>query len=198
MNLMMDISKGLENTDIVDKKYVPLAKAAFDKGVEIILKTQFELNGKKAAWCAQYDEVTLQPAKARSYELPSLSGSESVDIVRVLMRVDHPSVTIKQAVAAAIEWFEKSKITGYKTQRIADSTQPRGQDVIVVPDANSTIWARFYDLETNKPFFCDRDGIKKNTLAEIGNERRAGYAWYGTWPMKLISEEYPAWKKDHP
>ena len=22
-------------------------------------------------------------------------------------------------------------------------------------------WARFYDLETGKPFFCDRDGIKK-------------------------------------
>ena len=196
MNLMMDISKRINNTDALDKKYVTLAKTAFDKGVEIILKTQLELNGKKAVWCAQYDEITLQPAKARSYELPSLSGSESVDIIRVLMRVDHPSTEIKQAIAGAINWFEESKITGYKTERIKDSLQLRGQDVIVVPDAASVIWARFYDLETNKPFFCDRDGIKKNTLAEIGNERRAGYAWYGTWPLKLISEDYPNWQKD--
>lgn len=21
-----------------------------------------------------------------------------------------------------------------------------------------TLWARFYELETNRPFFCDRDG----------------------------------------
>lgn len=195
MNLMMDISKGINNTDVLDKKYVPLAKAAFDKGVGIILKTQLTMHGKKAVWCAQYDEVSLQPAKARAYELPSLSGSESADIVRVLMRVEHPSAAVKQSIADAINWFEESKITGYKTQRIKDSTQPRGQDVIVVPAAGSVMWARFYDLDTNQPFFCDRDGIKKNTLAEIGNERRTGYAWYGVWPLKLISEEYPAWKK---
>ncbi len=28
-------------------------------------------------WCAQHDEKTLQPAKARAVELPSLSGLES-------------------------------------------------------------------------------------------------------------------------
>jgi PelA/Pel-15E family pectate lyase len=198
MNLMMDISKGISNMDVLNKKYVPLAKAAFDKGIDIILRTQLELNGKKTVWCAQYDEVSLKPAKARAYELPSLSGSESAEIVRVLMRVDHPSSAIKQSIADAIKWFEASKITGYKTERIRDSLQPRGQDVIVVPGANSVMWARFYDLETNKPFFCDRDGIKKNSLAEIGNERRTGYAWYGTWPLKLILEEYPAWEKAHP
>jgi PelA/Pel-15E family pectate lyase len=153
MNLMMDISKGIENTDVLDKKYIPLAKAAFDKGVDIILKTQLMLNGEKAVWCAQYDEITLLPAKARAYELPSLSGSESVDIARVLMRVDHPSAAIKQALAAAVKWFEAAKITGYKTQRIRDTTQPKGQDVIVVPDAGAIMWARFYDLETHKPFF---------------------------------------------
>jgi PelA/Pel-15E family pectate lyase len=146
-------------------------------------------------WCAQYDEVTLKPAKARAYELPSLSGSESAEIVRVLMRVDKPSRAVKQAIADAMDWFEASKITGYKTQRIKDSLQPKGVDVIVVPDAGSVMWARFYDLDTQKPFFCGRDGIKKATLAEIENERRAGYAWYGQWPLKLIQEEYPAWKK---
>ena len=28
-----------------------------------------------------------------------------------------------------------------------------------------TLWARFYELETNRPFFCDRDGIKKYDIS---------------------------------
>ena len=56
-------------------------------------------------------------------------------------------------------------------------------------------WARFYDLKTRKPVFCDRDGIPKATLAEIGHERRNNYSWYGTWPRTLLEKDYPAWKK---
>lgn len=194
MNLMLDISKGINNTEVLDKKYLVPAQKAFDKGVDIILKTQLKINGKKAVWCAQYDEITLQPDKARAYELPSLSGSESVELVRILMRIENPSAAIEQAVTDAVNWFEESKIAGYKTERIIDVSQPKGVDVVVVPDASSVMWARFYDLETNKPFFCDRDGIKKSTLAEIGIERRTGYAWYGVWPLKLIAEEYIKWK----
>jgi hypothetical protein len=37
--------------------------------------------------------------------------------------------------------------------------------------------------------------VKKYSLAEIGHERRNGYAWYGIWPQKLLSDEYPAWRK---
>ena len=56
------------------------------------------------------------------------------------------------------------------------------------------VWARFYDVETNEPFFAGRDGQKKKTIDEVENERRIGYAWYGTWPLKLITTEFPAWK----
>jgi pectinesterase len=39
----------------------------------------------------------------------------------------------------------------------------------MIPTANAKpIWARFMDLETNEPFFCDRDGIKKKSLDQIG------------------------------
>ena len=54
------------------------AQQAIDKAVECILKTQVMQDGKLTVWCAQHDERTLAPAKARAYELPSLSGSESV------------------------------------------------------------------------------------------------------------------------
>ena len=57
------------------------------------------------------------------------------------------------------------------------------------------IWARYYEIGTNKPFFSDRDGVKKYTIAEIGYERRNGYAWYGDWPQQLLETDYPAWMK---
>ncbi|HVF97585.1 MAG TPA: pectinesterase family protein, partial [Flavisolibacter sp.] len=58
-----------------------------------------------------------------------------------------------------------------------------------------TIWARFYDIETNKPFFTGRDGIKRWDVSHIESERRNGYAWYGTWPQKLLEKDYPVWLK---
>lgn len=54
------------------------AKQALDKGIDCIVKSQILVNGKPTVWCAQHDEVTLLPVKARAYELPSFSGQESV------------------------------------------------------------------------------------------------------------------------
>jgi hypothetical protein len=34
-------------------------------------------------------------------------------------------------------------------------------------------------------------------VKEIESERRNGYAWYGTWPEKLLKTEYPAWAKNN-
>lgn len=41
-------------------------------------------------------------------------------------------------------------------------------------------------------FFCDRDGVPKYTLKEIGSERRNGYAWYGNWGDSLAAA-YVMW-----
>ena len=55
------------------------------------------------------------------------------------------------------------------------------------------MWARFYDLETELPYVCDRDGIKKKSLEEIGYERRNGYSWYTDKPQEVLGK-YPVWK----
>jgi PelA/Pel-15E family pectate lyase len=66
---------------------------------------------------------------------------------------------------------------------------------IVVEDQDApAIWARFYDLKTNEPYFCDRDGIKRKTLAELSDERRNGYGWYTNTPAKVL-KKYPEWVK---
>ena len=194
MNLMWDITKGKNNMDLLNPSYKDKAVTAFNKGIDAILQTQITYNGKKTVWCAQHDEVTLQPALARAYELPSFSGFESVGVVRVLMLVEQPSAAVKQAIKDAMVWFEGAKVYDIATQKITDASQPTGQDVIVISSPGNILWARFYDLVNNKPMFCGRDGIPKTTLAEIENERRVGYTWYGNWAATLISTDYPNWK----
>ena len=65
----------------------------------------------------------------------------------------------------------------------------------MIKDPNAEpLWARFMELSDNTPFFCDRDGIKKASIAEIGQERRVGYSWYTNEPKEVL-KKYPAWKK---
>ncbi len=167
------------------------AKKAFDKGIQCFLDTQIIYQGKPAVWCAQHDSITLAPAKARSYELPSFSGSESVGIVQMLMDIANPSKEIVAAVNGAVQWFENNRIEGIK---IETETQKDGKkNRIVVEDENArTLWGRFYDLETSTIYFCSRDGIKRNSLAEISDDRRNGYSWYTNSPEKVL-KRYPEW-----
>jgi PelA/Pel-15E family pectate lyase len=181
---------------VLGQDYAKKARKAVDKGLTCILNTQVTFNGKLTVWAAQYDERKLVPAKARAFELPSLSSSESSNIVKFLMRQKNPSPEMIKAISNAVQWFDDVKIAGYKVERIDDPKQPKGKDVILVPDAASVIWARFYDLDKMKPMFVGRDSVPKKTLAEIENERRTGYAWYGVWGAKL-PKEYATWKKDN-
>lgn len=195
LNVLWDVAYGQAGFDAVDARLKEPAKKAVDKGIECILNTQVKVNGRLTVWCAQHDKTTLVPVKARSFELVSLSGQESVGIVEFLMKVPDPSPRIKEAINAAVQWLDAVKIKGYKYVDIEDKTQPKGKDRVVVKDDASTIWARFYDVDTNKPFFSGRDGVKKWNVSEIEVERRTGYAWYGTWPQRLLEKEYPEWKK---
>jgi PelA/Pel-15E family pectate lyase len=172
------------------------AKKALDKGLDTILKTQVVVNGKPTVWCAQHDEHTLAPAPARAYELVSLSGDESVGIIEYLMDIDHPSPEVIRAIQGAIDWFSRVKITGLRQERkpVPDST--KGFEVFVYADPTAPpMWARFYEIGTNRPMFSGRDGVKKYVMSEIEYERRTGYRWYIDSPAKLLNEDYPAWMK---
>lgn len=179
----------------IGEQYRKEAKRAVDCAVDMILKTQIVSRGRLTIWCAQHDYKTLKPTKARAYELPSFSGNESVKIVEFLMSLDKPTPSVKRAITSAVAFLDSIKITGVKVERIKDASQPSGQDMIVKTDATApTTWARFYDLDTHKPYFCGRDGAKKTTLAEIENERRVGYAWYGNWAADLLQKEFTKWQ----
>lgn len=196
VNIMNVIRPIGEETDYYSikpsKEVVEKCKKAFDKGVDCILKTQYKQNGVLTAWCAQHDEVTLAPANARAFELKSLSGYESVKIVLLLMSIEKPSPEIIAAVKGANTWFEKTKITNLEEKRVLnDNGNIIDKKMIPTQNANP-IWARFMDLDTNEPFFCDRDGIRKKSLDQIGDERRNGYSWYSD-AGKEVLQKFPAW-----
>ena len=191
--ILKEISEETEYYSIKpSKEILEKTKKAFDKGIDCILKTQYKQNGVLTAWCAQHDEVTLAPANARAFELASLSGFESAKIVLLLMSIDKPSPEIITAVKSAKTWFEKTKITNVEEKRVLNDAG-KTIDKKMIPKENADpIWARFMDLETNEPFFCDRDGIKKKSLDQIGSERRNGYSWYSDAPKEVL-KKYPAW-----
>lgn len=166
---------------------------AFNKGIECILNTQVVQDGKLTVWCAQHDQHTLEPTHARSYELPSLSGSESADIVLLLMQLENPSPRVQVAIKGAVEWFKKNQITNLKKEYFTDN-QGRGDYKTVFTENGKPMWGRFYDLETHKPFFCSRDGIKRASVSDISYERRNGYGWYTNRGIEVL-DTYKKWLK---
>lgn len=175
-----------ESYSFVDADRRTAARTAVDRGVGCTVRCQVVSGGKPTVWCAQHDEVTLAPALARAYELPSLSGSESAGVARFLMSLEKPSPEVIRCVKAAAAWFENARITGIRVEKVDGDRQ------VIADSTAPPLWARFYDLETGRPFFCDRDGVKKSQLSEIGKERRNGYAWYGSWGESVASE-YAKW-----
>jgi PelA/Pel-15E family pectate lyase len=173
---------------------------AVRKGTDCVLRLQVVVNGEPTVWAGQYDPETLAPAQARTFEQPSLVSAESVGVVRYLMAFERPSPEIARAIECAVKWFERSKIQGLRIEQIdAEPVQYEfhtttfDRRAVEDPDA-PPIWARFYEIDTNRPFMANRDGIKVYTLAEVARERRTGYSWYGYYPKDLLEKDYPAWR----
>lgn len=195
-----DVLSGKPCYNWINTKTRTQIQASYEKGLQLILDTQYIQHGVKTVWAQQYDQQTLTPVKARTYELPALSGQESADVVLFLMSIEKPSKEVIEAVKAAVAWFEKTKILGKK---IVNIPMPEGNpedpkikaDRRLVDDPNAKpLWARFYELEDNTIFLCNRDGIKVYSLDKVLPERRTGYSWYGTWGNDVL-RAYPKWLK---
>lgn len=193
MRLLRDVADRRAEFAFVDAARRAAATDALERGLDCILATQVRQDGKLAGWSAQYDEVTLEPAWARAYEPPSLSGMETVPIVRYLMDIEAPSAAVIAAIEGAVAWLGTVAIHDVRYERFTTATGESDAIAVAEPGAGP-IWARFYDLETNRPLFTGRDSVVRHALSEIEMERRGGYAYYGTWPATLLLDEYPEWR----
>ena len=182
----------LQEVDRAGRAWVPedlraRARSGLARGVACLLASQVEVDGRPTVWAAQHDPLTLVPVKARAYEHASLSGQESAGILAFLMALPSPDAKVTAAVRAAAAWFHQNAIRGFAYE---------GRELKPTPGAGP-LWARFYEIGTNRPIFSNRDGVVRYRWEELGEERRRGYAWYTDEPARVL-RTFEAWATDGP
>ena len=192
VELLRDLSEGRNEFAFVSDKIRAEAATSLKRGLDCILATQIVVNDRHTVWCQQHEALTLKPTSARNYEMPSECSAESAEIVLFLMELPDPSPKVIQAVNAAVVWFEKTKI-----KNVAFRFAGGGGRRLVPSPGSGPIWARYYQIGTDRPIFGDRDKSIHDDLNEISAERRRGYAWYGSGP-ELVLRRYEPWRKEHP
>lgn len=165
------------------------AATAGANGLACLLATQLKSpSGQRTVWCQQYDALTLRPCAARNFEPIAACSSESAGIAQFLMSIPQPSREIVLAVENAVDWLNLHVIRGVIWRREATT----GTGLEPAADAPD-LWARFYDIPTERPIFGDRDRSIHFNVTEISTERRKGYQWYTPRPGAVCAA-YPAWR----
>ncbi|WP_295040609.1 pectate lyase [uncultured Fibrobacter sp.] len=180
---MMDIANKMSpfDSDIIDETTRSKMQGALDKAIDYLLKAQIVNNGNLTVWCAQHDTNSLVPVGARAYELPSKSGNESMGVVWFLMNWPKQTEEIQKAVKGAIAWYKKNRLKDKAFSKTAG----------VVDKSGSSLWFRFYEVNSDDYFYCDRDGASTKTqdFMKISEERRTGYQWAGDYGSAILSTE---------
>lgn len=192
LTLLRAVSEGKDEYAFVPARTRVLAAASLQRGVQCLLATQIVAAGRRTAWAQQHDPLTLQPTSARNYEMPSQAAAESAGITLFLMQWPQPNPQIVAAVRAAVAWFEQTAVRDMEYKNLNGS----GRQLVPAP-GSSPLWARFYEIGTDRPIFGDRDKTVHDRLEDISTERRKGYAWYWGSGNRVL-EQYRTWSQAHP
>ncbi|MCX6899235.1 MAG: pectic acid lyase [Verrucomicrobia bacterium] len=144
--------------------------AAAKKGGDFLILAQ--MPEPQPAWAQQYN-FQMEPAWARAFEPPAITGNESVGAMHILMDlfIETSDEKYLQPLPAAVAWFKRSAIAPGK-------------------------WARYYELKTNKQIFGDRDGKIYYRLEDISEERQKHYSWSGDYGVEKAIAFYERLKRD--
>ena len=174
---------------------------AIARGDACLLQLQVRQGDALTGWAGQYDNLTLQPAQGRSFELPSIMVQETVATLRYLMRIQQPTPDIIAAIEGGVAWLRKVQLQGLRLETFEASAEKfanhsSSTDRRLVEDTQAPpLWARFYDLKDNTVVLATREGVRVANYSDIPRERRTGYTWYGTWPQKFLDKDYPKWQQ---
>jgi len=191
LELLSGVAKGEKEFAFVPKETRERAKASIQHGIECILAAQIVVNDHRTAWCQQHDALTLRPTSARNYEMPSQCGAESARITLFLMALPEPDPRVVAAVHSAIAWFEKVALHDVAFKAVSGE----GRKLVPLP-STGPLWARYYEIGSDRPIFGDRDLTIHDDLNEISSERRNGYSWFNEGPRRAL-EQYAQWSKNH-
>ena len=144
-----------------DLKYLQAAR----RGGDFILLAQ--MPEPQPAWAQQYN-ARMEPAWARKFEPPSITGGESVGACRTLIELYLVTGDTKyfRAVDAAVKWYRRSAIAPGK-------------------------WARFYELQTNRPLYFTKD----YRLTYRDNDLPTHYSFQSSYGVESMIRFYEAVKK---
>lgn len=185
LRLLRDVAWG--RFEFVPEPARARAAEALARGVDCLVASQVVVNGVRTGWGQQHDPLTLAPTSGRSYELAGLSGRESAEITEFLMSLRSPGDAVVEAVHAAVDWFERTVIRGH--------TYGSDQVLRAEPDGGP-LWARLLEIETGRPIFANRDGVKLYDWNQL-TDRRQGYGWFSTEPAAVL-EKYAEWAQKYP
>ncbi len=192
LELLRDVVANQPGFESVPAELRVRAGPAVERGIRCILATQLKTaDGKLTVWCQQHDALTLKPCAARNFEPIASCTNESASLVKFLMSVPDPSPAIVVSVKSAAAWLERVAL-----HDLAWTRNGKMGELVARPGA-PLLWARMYELGSDKPVFGDRDRTVHFDVNELSNERRSGYAWYGNWPASALAE-YRTWSAQHP
>ena len=97
----------------------------------------------------------------------------------------------RRAVYAAIGWIRATAIQDFNWHRT-----PEGNKLDPALGAGP-IWARYYQIGTDRAIFGDRDKTIHDNVSDLSLERRNGYSWFGAEPKRAL-ERYAEWQKKYP
>lgn len=188
LEVLRDVAAVRPPFEFVDRSRRERAQSAVERGIACLLQCQIVVKGRRTVWAQQHDTLTLQPVAARNYEMAAQSSSESAGVLLFLMSLPQPDKAIVEAVRAGAAWLEKTAVYGKAYTR-----GPDGRRLVDAPGAGP-LWARFYELGSDRPLFGDRDKTIHDTVDEISRERRDGYSWYTPAPKEAL-DRYAEWSK---
>lgn len=128
------------------------------------------------AWAQQYDH-SGKPASARGNEPAALCSFCTGQALEDLIGMHTLSITKqlrkrnKLAMESAEVWLSRSKLSNSQ-------------------------WARYYDLDSNKPFFVDYQGQRYNNLSAAQSNHQAfrGYAYMGYFDIPNLLAKLQGWR----
>jgi PelA/Pel-15E family pectate lyase len=181
LEFLGDIATGQREFAFVAAEQRAEAARRLALGISCVLKTQIvEPSGRRTVWCQQHDMLTLKPCAARNFEPIAASAAESTALMQLLMKRTVATAEVVAAVDDAAAWLEKVALRDVVWDR---SSYP--SKLVPKPGAE-LLWARMYELETDRPVFGDRDRLIHYEVGEISPERQKGYSWYSEYATSTL------------
>ena len=120
--------------------------------------------GPQPGWAQSYNSG-MEPMWGRTFEPPSIASWETATTIDALLTLYlyTGEERFLEAVHPAVKWLDAARLSG-------------------------GLWARFYELETNRPLYVTREGA----LAYDNKNVRAGYGFQGDFGIPNILARYRA------